>query len=225
MDWFKEKLLLQWSISGVLLGIGFVYPSFWFVSLIGGACFLYLLEREQTRRSLFLGTWLAWTIKSAMAMVWLWSVYPIDWLPDELGNVQLLIIGGYWLVISICLGCGAVFFVWLAKLLKKYFPNSSISYGLLLPLFWVVGEVVGSTVFSIVSLGPGGSINSSLSFGYSGYLLAESEWLLPLAKVAGVYGLGFLFAVLSSFIFHLVRRTTDQLWKTVSVVLIIFALL
>lgn len=49
-----------------------------------------------------------------------------------------------------------------------------------------------------------------MSFGYSGYLLAESQWLLQIARVAGVYSLSFVFAILSLGVLQFAKQTTRR---------------
>lgn len=222
MDWFYKYLLLQWSLAGVLLGVGFIFPLLWVLGIVGGAYFLYLTQYQQANKMLYLGAWWAWTIKTAAAAVWFWSAYPIEWLPNELGKIQLLLIGGYWFTASACLGVGGIVVALAIKFGRQFIKSTTALWGLVVPVAWVVGEVTGSVVFSIVSIGPGGSINSSLSFGYSGYLLAESDWLLQFAKIAGVYSLSFLFAVLALFLLHLIQRTFHEYKVVLVVTLVLF---
>ncbi|MCA9357025.1 hypothetical protein KC872_02335, partial [Candidatus Kaiserbacteria bacterium] len=210
MDWFSKSILGQWFVTGVLLGIGFVFPILWVLGIVGGAYFIYLLKQTQTLKTRYLGAWLAWTIKTAFASVWFWSTYPIDWLPVEIGKVQLLLIGGYWLIASLCLGAGGIVVVLAWQYGQNLVKSKYFFWGLSIPSAWVMGEVVGSIVFSIVALGPGGTINSSLSFGYSGYLLAEHQWFMLVAKMAGVYSLSFGFILLAISLLKLTKFITQQ---------------
>jgi apolipoprotein N-acyltransferase len=66
------------------------------------------------------------------------------------------------------------------------------------PLLWVAGELVGAATFSLYTLGPGSSVQTYFSFGFSGYALAAHPWLLQLATIAGVYGLSAVAFVLAS---------------------------
>ena len=222
MDWLNKNFWLQWFVSGFLLGIGFIFPTLWMVGIVGGAYFLYLVQQKQSNKSLYLGAWLSWTVKTAAASVWFWSIYPIEWLPSQIGKIQLLLIGGYWLVSSISLGVGGILVALAIKYGFLYIKSTPVMWGFIIPSAWVLAEVLGSLVFSIVLIGPGGTINTSLSFGYSGYLLAENEWLLQFANIAGVYSLSFLFAVFALFLLHLERHTIKEYRLVLIITLVLF---
>jgi len=167
-----------------------MFPPTWILGLVGAIYFLYLLQQDFLFWKKMLGAWLAWTIKVAFSVSWMWSVYPVEWLPLELSDVQLVVIGFSWFMTAVTAGMGVLFLVGISELLhrKTDLPRWSY-YVLLYPLLWVIAESVGSVIFSIFFYGPGGTIGSAFSFGYVGYLLAHHEGLLFIAKVAGVYGL------------------------------------
>lgn len=211
MDWFRRDFV-YWSLSGILLGVGFLFPSVWVLSLVGGASFLYLLTAAGTIRQAFWGAWLAWTTKAACAVWWFWSVYPIEWLPVALGKIQLLLIFLYWLTTAMWLGLGVIVPVVLVRYFLKHFPTAAwFIYSLLFPLTWVLGEMIGSVVFSILYIGPGGVVTPAFSFGYSGYLLAHHELLLMFAKLGGVYVLSAAFAFLSAILLRTFSQTERSL--------------
>ncbi|MCA9362003.1 hypothetical protein KC906_01385 [Candidatus Kaiserbacteria bacterium] len=173
-------------------------PQFWILGFTGVAYCIYLLEQPASVRSKAFGVWLAWVVKSGCAVWWMWSVYPIEWLPASLGQIQMLLIGFSWLMTAVSLGAGAlvlvsgrVGFTALGKL-----PKWSYHF-LIYPLLWVIGEMVGSLLFSIFFYGPGGTIGTDFSFGYVGYLIAQHQWFIQVAQLAGVYGLSILIVVLA----------------------------
>lgn len=184
---------VQWGGVGILLGLPFVFPSVWWVALIGVGGFLLLLQKTQSATSVYLGAWFAWTLKYLIVLSWFWSVYPIDWLSIDVGKLQLVFIGLSWIICGVSLGIGGVVFACMYMRARRICARTPILLYVLLPLAWVVAEVIGSYAFSIASIGPGGAITSAFSFGYSGYLLAQHELLSPLARIAGVYGLTVLF--------------------------------
>ncbi len=207
MELVSKNHYLSWTFAGVLLGAGFVFPYLWGVSLIGGLFFLWLSKESRSFQEMILGSWLAWSVKSLLAVSWFWSVYPIEWLPLSPGIGQLSLVFLYWLTAGILLGSGGALVALVLGVISKPNRNNLNKFSLLIfPLAWVLGEIGGSIIFSIFTLGPGGSINSSFSFGYIGYLFTESELLLMFAKVAGVYGLSFIFAVFSVFAYKAVTR-------------------
>lgn len=188
---------LQWILAGLLLGIGFIVPFLWLLALGGGAYFLYLLQQESSFRQKVFGAWTTWTIKAAFSVGWFWSTYPIEWLPLDLTQVQMLLIFFSWFMTAVCLGSGAIAFVLVVELLKKQTDLKQWSYYMLIyPLLWIIGESLGSLAFSAFWYGPGGTLNTSFSFGYVGYLLASNEVLLQVARLAGVFSLSYFFVVL-----------------------------
>jgi len=188
MVWLRKYS--RWVLGGFLLGIGFVISWLWPLGLVGVAGVVYLLQQDIPVKEKLLGAWLAWSIKAAFSVGWMWSTYPIEWLPAELGKIQILLIFATWFMTAISLGAGVFFLVLAREVVKRCLELPPWSYYLLLyPLLWMGSEVFGSVLFSIYSFGVGGSINAAFSYGYVGYLLAQHEWFLQLARIAGVYGL------------------------------------
>lgn len=195
MGWLTNNYT-HWLGAGLLLGLATVWPVIWPLGLVGGSWFLYaLFYREGSVRQQCIGAWLAWSLKAGCANVFFWSVYPIDWLPIELSGVQLLLIFIYWCTTALWLGLGAVVVVVGYRWSKRYLEgNQSTLLLAVAPLWWVLGEMMGSLLFSLMTYGAGGAITVAYSFGYAGYLLAEHELLLQVARLGGVYSLSFLFA-------------------------------
>lgn len=199
MELAKLPFSLQWLLVGALLGVGFVIPVLWPAGLIGIAIHI-ALSPSLSGYKLFLGPWFAWTVKSALALVWFWYVYPIEWLAFELGNIQLVLIFLYWITASMWLGSGGV----IASVLIRYFLQSISQKGfqcIAVAVSWGIAEILGSYIFSIITIGEGGSVTSAFSFGFAGYLFANHTFFLFAALVAGVYSLGFLVVCVSYFLY------------------------
>lgn len=181
------------------MGIGFLSPFLWIVTILGAAYFLHLAISEMGRKSLYIGSWLAWTIKVSIVVFWFWSTYPISWLPLEAAKSQILAIGITWVAAAITIGlCGPVVVSGVRLFRKLFADHKASAMFLLTPLIWVLAEIFGSFAYSVLAIGPGGYLNISFSFGYLGYVLAEHPLLLLLAKWGGVYILsaaGVLFAL------------------------------
>lgn len=212
MDWLNNWL--RWSIAGLLLGVGFVLPLLWPVGLLGGAYFIQLLHNETNLIRSCLGAWLAWSVKAAFATSVFWSAYPIEWLPIDFGNTQLIIIFIYWITASAWLGSGAVLVATVYRFFHLYWKGiKPLLIFVVLPVIWVIGEVLGSIVFSVMMMGPGGSINASYSLGYGGYLLAENEVILQFARLGGVYSLSLLFALVCGSLYFLLSAKKQHARK------------
>ena len=198
--------MLQWVVVGILLGIGFVFPWLWLFGLVGVAGCIYLALHARSIKKMIFGGLLAWTIKSALALVWFWTAYPMDWLQMDLGYLQLLLIFVWWGTASIWLGFGGVFFVGVCRLLLRY-TSLAVTYATI-PFIWIGSEMFGSLVFSIITIGPGGSITTAFSFGYIGYLLFFSELLIQAASIYGVYSLGLLLVGIVVSVYSFLQSTT-----------------
>lgn len=219
-----KSIWVQWVTAGILLGVGFVYPTLWILGLIGGAYCVYLVLQAQSKKQLYLGAWLTWTIKALVVSVWVWSTYPINSLGFDLGKGQIILIAGCWIVSSISLGFGGVFFAWCTRVGSKFITNKFVLFGLCIPTVWVVAEMVGSLLFSISMIGPGGNINTSFSFGYVGFLFAEHPTVLLLAQLGGVYSLSFVFTLVTSGLIYLTQQNTKKCHQTAAAVLVIIFL-
>jgi len=186
----------RWVIAGGLLGVGFVWPMLWMLGVVGIAYVIHLTLREQSYKRLLVGSVVAWTIKSALALVWFWSVYPIEWLAIGLGGLQLLLISVWWLTAALWLGLGGIVFGGGVKLAQQYLSTAGLF--LTIPFIWILAELSGSIVFSIITIGAGGTITTAFSFGYVGYLATQHELLIQVARISGVYSLGFLIVLLAA---------------------------
>lgn len=204
----KSDWLRGWGSIGILLGIPFLFLDIWFVALLGVWLLLRRFEHDEGIWSFGYGLWFAFSIKYALALVWFWSTYPIEWLAVEVGDIQIAIIAFSWFMCAIALGLGGVVFGFGSRWLYRLFTPVATIHFFVLPLLWVVSEIVAAYAFSIVSIGPGGAITPAFSFGYSGYLLAQHEFFLSFAQVAGVYGLSYLFLLLG---YSMYRYSTLQL--------------
>lgn len=218
-----HPILSLYSGAGVLLGIGFIFPLLWPLGLLGVALYAYALTETSTLKKVLLGSYLTWTMKAACAVVWFWSTYPIDWIDVSLGTAELPVIGVYWFTVSLFLGVGGVFFGVMYWYAKRFVSKALL--GIVFALGWMMAEVIGSFGFSVGTYGAGGSLNSYFSFGYIGYLLANHPLLLPLAGIAGAYGLTFLAALFGYYLyFSHARVSRERLTKYVVLAVVILSL-
>lgn len=175
------NLLFKYILVGVLLGAGFIVPGLWWTVFLGISYYLWLLQHNHIG---LWSSWLIWSIKYSLAIWWFWSVYPIDWI-QVTPHLTLAAIAFCWIVSSLSLGSGGAL-MWF--LYQTLFKRTKFVW-LFVPLTWLVCELFGSLIFSIVSYGPGATIGTKFSFGYVGYHLAHHELLIHLSHLAGVYGL------------------------------------
>jgi apolipoprotein N-acyltransferase len=193
MDWYKTVFGIP-TLIGLMIGSGFVIPAFWLVSIAGVAwCIDYCMQQSSWRVGLGVAVWI-WTVKALITTSFFTSAYPIDWLGSSLGPLEPLIIFFYWSTVSLWLGIGGVGLyagIYIAKRVSIWW-----SY-VVLPVFWILGELLGALSFSFFTYGPGGSLTTQFSFGYIGYVLAAHGWLIELAHVYGVFGLSLVAILLA----------------------------
>ncbi len=176
-------------LSGLALGVGFLSPAFWFLGLFGIWLFFEAVERSVNKKQLWWGGVSAWFIKMLLVLTWGWSIYPLDWFSVPLALDGFWGVLFYWLV-------GASFLTIGGGLLALSLPALSKRVGswfiVLAPALWLFFEVFNAYFFSVATLGDGGYISGAYSYGFVGYLLAEHNILLMLAKWGGVYILTFV---------------------------------
>ncbi len=175
-----NRLYLCWVGSGILLMLAIPWLWWLFVPALLGWLKVYL--ETESGKQLFLGLLIFATLKYAGGIIWFWQVYPLEWLGLERGLGQLSLIGLYWLVTSLVLGLGFAIVLYGFKFAIK----QRLVWLWLLPIVWVIAELFASWLFSVYSLGPMIEPNAKFSFGYLGYLLADSSWL-QLSQWGGVY--------------------------------------
>lgn len=192
----RSSVFITTSI-GLLLGVGYIVPALWWAGLIAVAWLTSLLFREQTPLRWY-SLWYIWFLKSLCFSSWVWAMYPIDWLGVPLGIYELPIIAFYWVTVAGALGVGGVGLYTAARLLVRLRRWIALRWQYAaFPFLWLGAEVFSSLVFSFVLHGPGGTIGTSFTMGYIGYLLAEHTLLFQVAQFGGVYVLSVAYVALA----------------------------
>jgi apolipoprotein N-acyltransferase len=192
-----KRPFLSGSLAGIFLGVGFIVPFLWWVSFLGIALLFHLTLSTRTLLGAVCAGFAAFVVKSLLALWWLWSTYPLGWLGADLSGIALPLIFFYWFSAAVWLGLGGAAF---GAAVFHFRSFSRYWLVILLPATLVVAETIGSLSFSLFTLGPGGSLNASFSFGQIGYLLGEHAALLALATLGGVYALSFTAGVGGAFL-------------------------
>ncbi|MFT7507419.1 MAG: apolipoprotein N-acyltransferase [Acidimicrobiales bacterium] len=185
------------ALCGVLFFFSFVYESTWWLFLVAFPLFFWILKQLASVKKAFLVSWLIGTCKYAGALIWFWSIYPLDWL-GLTGVTQLFLIGIYWLVIIIVIGLSFGLFS-LLIFCKKF------TWYLMVFLI-ITTEILGSLLFSLVTIGEGSLPSFNLSYGYLGYLLVDIQHLQNIALLGGVYSLSLTAALLSVLFFFVFEK-------------------
>jgi apolipoprotein N-acyltransferase len=214
----RIPLLFLWLLSGLLLGASFVTPHLWWTFTPGMVCLLYSIKREQTYTKVFFLSVLVGTLRYCGALLWWFNTLPLSWIRADQMLLQFGAVTLYWLLTATVLGLA----VGLFGLLVKRIEIHTWQLLLLTPTAWVASEIFASFLFSIYSLGAGSTINTDFSFGYVGYLLAQSHLLIGFASLFGVYGLSHIAILLSTTIFVFLNNSKYSTKKAFCIIAIIF---
>jgi apolipoprotein N-acyltransferase len=188
-------LYIAYTLSGALMGIGFIFTHFWWSTFLG-VTVLYVVYNKSNSLSVFLyGSILAGTIKGIVAFSFLSTVIPIDWAPENSLAIQILFVCCVWFLSACAIGSGLCvtgFIFWVTR-------NTLTAIAAPLQIIaLVIGEIVGSIIWSIVFFEPlFTSIHSHFGYAMTGYTFAYHELLRATAIFGGIYSLTLVLSALS----------------------------
>lgn len=183
---------LLWLASGFLFGFSFISPYLFWCFIPAFVLLLYAIKHEVSYIRTFLFGCVVGAIQYAGSFLWVWTTYPINWIPEGNTIMQFTVIGFYWVLTSLVMGLAFGLFAVVLKRVTMW--KFDVLY--IVPTLWLFSELLKSLLFSLYTLGDGGFISFGFSFGYIGYLVADYGAWLSFASVAGVYGLSFVCALL-----------------------------
>jgi|GEM_PF-3059534 len=222
MDAMRYTWLL-WFFSGVCLLLSQLNKAFWPLVFVGIAVFIFLSIYTKSQKEILAYSLIVGALKAGGGYMWIWEAFPIGWIQDYGLVTQVLFFGSFYLGIILFNGLGLV----LVGYLLNRFCQKDIYLLILAPIYWVLGEVVGSLALSIWLLGDGSFINAYLSHGYVGIPLANLDILVPFAKLLGIYSLSYLAVLLSITIYLAIRNFKKYFWiplGTVGVCVLVYLL-
>lgn len=212
-SWWADRPRLWAMLIGVCIGTPFVFPPLIPIAYVG----YFLLWRliyivpQSTLPSLLS---IVFGLKALLALSWVWSTVPISWLPGLTLTTQVVAVLLYWITAAIWLASAGIILALFIALLRRW-PSELSVYGV--PLAVVIAEYLGSIVFSVMTIGPGGTISGGLSFGHTGYLF---PWLYPFALWGGVYAVG-VFGLVAISVCHHSYHTKH--WQSAIVTVMLLA--
>lgn len=192
-----QSLRLWWLASGFLFGVSFVVPYLWWCIFPALVLLLFAIAREESNSKLFFWGIIVGTSLYAGSLLWCWDAFPVLWIPETNYLAQFSLIGMYWLTASLSMGIAIGIFALCIKKIKLH----SIVFLIFVPILWLCSQTLASFFFSLYSLGPGSAPGLEFGFGYIGYLLVQSEFLISFAQIFGVYGLTYLGALLVTLLY------------------------
>lgn len=173
------------SLSILLLSIAlyvlaFSYPRIGVLSITSLALFIYVLRRTGTP---FFTGWLYGTLIVGGSLLWGFGAIPLTKLGIEDPFASFVIVTMVWGLASVVLGVatGAASALYIHLLRQSLVVNT-----LLFASIWILSEILRSLLFSVLTVAPQSLIGPHWTFGYAGYMLADTAFV-HLADIGGVY--------------------------------------
>lgn len=206
----SAKRLIRALAAGILLSVPFWRAEYgWLVVACVIGYLLWLDSKPSTRQ-----IWLSGVGFFAVVVNWLYHIHATELIPNNVLAVAFLI-----LTFSIVVGSlsiGFLLFGWGYHRLKIDLnqPRALV----LVPALWALCEWARSLLFSIVGMGPGGSLGPHWNFGS----LAFAASMTPMGyagRVVGQFGLSAIVVLLSMGILFLLRK--QRKWGSVAIGIVI----
>jgi len=156
---------------------------------------------------MFLWAYVFGTVYVGGTLAWYWDTLPLAWAGVDGKLPGAVLVFAIWFLSSLVLGLFVA--LWAAAFDKL--KRGGLSDLLIAPLLWVVFEYLRSAAFSIFWAGPGSLAGAHWSFGFLGYIPAESAALLPLAGIGGVWLLSFAVVFANVFVYKMIKGRTAKL--------------
>lgn len=196
----QTKQILAILAAASLLGIGFLFSELYLYPLgfLGVALFITIAVKASSPKSAFLKGWGVGLIFYILVFTNITTgSFPIAWLGIESIVFQWLTIILVWTIVSLVMALSYGILGWL---IHTYKTNSW--YDLVtIPFMWVVCEILGAWLFSLITFGEGTLLGGHFTLGFLGYLFANNLAVLQIAALGGVYALSFLLVLAGVFIF------------------------
>lgn len=203
----SAKRFAQPVAAGTLLSVPFWRAEYGWLVVPCTIIYLLWLDKEPTTRQI----WLSGAAFFAVVVNWMYQIHATDLIPNNVLAILFLI-----LTFTIVVGSLSLGFLFFGYLYNRFKIDLRQPKSLLLvPSLWAVSEWARSFIFSVVSMGPGGTLGAHWNFGS----LAFAASMTPLgyaSRLIGQFGLSFLVILLSLGILFLIRKQ----WKWGSIALL-----
>lgn len=198
-------------LGGILFGLTFVnYNAGWLAFCVILPVLFFIDQaprRKYSVRKQILLIWAGYLIGFLIVMSWMLTTDERNWagLSQKVPHIAVVF---SWFVSALIFSVGTLFFaITTVKLSKKYLYKPIAL--LIIPLFWAIGEIVRSLLFSVVWYGAGATIGTHWNFGDLGLALAVTPAIMA-SRLLGLYGLGFLAVYVNLCLFWLLKKRYAQ---------------
>lgn len=196
---------LKNGAAAIGLAYAFNYPVLWPVGLIACAYFIHTLYNATRIREVAVNALWFGIVFFSVHLWWFWHAFPLHSSGIDNDIVSFIVVLFAWQAVSVTLALSFVLLGVLFWVLKQH----SWQDAPLLASLWIVVEIVRSLLFWFLTFAHASFIGPHFTFGYVGYTLVGSPWLLQLASVGGVYLLSGMYIVGAWLLYKLyvTRRT------------------
>ena len=218
-DFLKNPIPLL-VFSGLSLFLSQLAVMFWWGGVIGVFLFVVGLSLVKSYKTVVWAGLFVGLLKCLGGFIWFWNSFPVAWLSVDSIFLQTLVVGFVWLMSAIFMGTGMI----LPALVAYHWRSSIFVLFLVFPTSWLIGEVLGSFMFSLWTLGSGAHPNIYMSHGYAGLPLANFGWSIPVIMLGGLYALTYLNAFLGVVLVACWRRLRFGLYITGSTLAVLIVM-
>lgn len=189
--------LLRPLAAGALLSVPFWQTSYGWLVLPCIVGYLLWLDQDPSTKQI----WLSGVAFFAVVVRWMYQIHATELIPNNVLAVIFLT-----LTFSVVVGSLSLGFLAFGWLYHKFTLQLSQPRALIVvPALWGLSEWARSILFSVVSMGPGGSLGAHWNFGS----VAFAASVTPLgyaARVIGQFGLSALVVVVALGSLFLIRK-------------------
>jgi apolipoprotein N-acyltransferase len=186
------SLVLMVLASG-LAALGLIFPAAWALTIVGLSLFFRVLwAPDLPLRTTLLYGWVFGSITGGAGVIWLLSIYPIARLGVTAPFLQIVLVGGTWLLTALVLGGAVALAAPLIRLAKHAWAPA-----LAVALLWPLIELARMWAYALFTWGPHSFFGPHFSPAALGYVLTEQPYLLQFAHPAGLFALNGIIALIA----------------------------
>jgi len=206
----SAKRLIRPVAAGVLLSVPFWQADYGWLVVPCALGYLLWLEGKPSLKQI----WLSGVAFFTVAVNWMYHIHATDLIPNNALAIAFLALTFSIVVGSLSLGF--LLFGWGYRKLKVELCQPRAL--LLVPALWALSEWARSFLFSVISMGPGGTLGPHWNFGS----LAFAASMTPLgygSRIVGQFGLSALVISTAIGVLFLARR--QYKWGSIAIGLVV----
>lgn len=217
----KKYLLFLPILSGLLLGISFIFLKFGFLIWVAFLPLLFYLNIKNIslKRSFFAGL-LAGFIFLSGTLFWFFDALPLSWLNIESNFLGNLLLSFLWLLLILILASFVGFF----SLSYCFLRRRNFLDIFLVPALWIIFEYLRAWAFGLLYFGEGSLLGPHWTFGNLAYALAQNQSFRLLASIGGIYLVSFLVVLTNVLILFYIKKSKKIIFLIFGLILLSYSL-